>query len=188
MVCPKTVKSADTLSTLRPVTQTALTEVKSASVKEMGCVVAVGSISRNAPNMISAKKTAHEYDGRIVINLVNVPDQDQQSQNKVKDEARFQDGPYSAEDCKDRLPDVGERHEGGKAKKQSEYPGIGAGNVASGGGPEITEFNDIECKHHYCYNHQAVHFGSLQAIVDVVAKVKNQESQDEEIEEPKQEP
>ena len=47
--CPTTVNAVEVSTTAKPVTQTALVEVKSALVKVIPFVVALGSINKNPP-------------------------------------------------------------------------------------------------------------------------------------------
>ena len=49
MVCPKGVKSLAVSTTINPVTAVALVAVKSASVKVIPCVVALGSNNKKVP-------------------------------------------------------------------------------------------------------------------------------------------
>jgi hypothetical protein len=58
MTFPVKVKADAVSTTRRPVTQTALAEVKKASTGWMPCVVAFGSINKNPPIIIKLPKLA----------------------------------------------------------------------------------------------------------------------------------
>lgn len=53
---PKGVKTVAVSTTIKPVTQTALTEVNRASRNDKGCIVAFGSINNPLPIAIINKK------------------------------------------------------------------------------------------------------------------------------------
>lgn len=55
-IWPEVVNAEEVSSTIKPVTQTALVDVKSASRNEMGCVQAFGSIKNPEPIMMMSKK------------------------------------------------------------------------------------------------------------------------------------
>lgn len=58
MACPVKVKSFAVSRTMSPVTQTADVDVKRASINEMPCTVAVGSLSSKEPARIRIRKLA----------------------------------------------------------------------------------------------------------------------------------
>ncbi len=74
MTWPLIVKSVPVFMTDRPVTQHALVEVKSASIKVMPFVVILGIMSKNVPVRIRNKNESTIIAGGLRLNLVRNPE------------------------------------------------------------------------------------------------------------------